>query len=301
MGEIADAIRRARNQLPGQRLLTPDPAAEPAPTLRSLSPSPAPAAPVREPERKPAFAVDSVDPENEAIILEDGPNAEACRHLALRLRSALDAQGARSVALVSAERGDGKTTVACDLAIALATLSRERDVALVDLDLRKPSIAKYLSIPHDVGIEEVLLGRASLDSVRVQVHLPAIDVFPVVTAQRAAHELIVLPRMAQLIEELERRYTTVIVDTPPAPLVPDANLILRHVPACVPVVRSGKTRARSVRRLMDCLPDDRILGWVLNCAPRSAFGYQDYYYGEGELEPESRWRFWRGKRGGRVG
>ena len=242
----------------------------------SFSPSLRAAAAPTEP--KPGLSVSSVEPQNAAVILEPGPNAEACRHLALRLRTALDERRARSVAIVSAERGDGKTTVACDVAIALATLSREREVAVVDFDLRKPSIAKSLSIPHDAGIEEVLLGRATLDSVRVCVQQPAIDVYPVVTPQDAAHELLVLPQMAALIADLERRYAMVIVDTPPAPLVPDATLILRHVAACVPVVRAGKTRARSLKRLLESLPRERLIGWILNGERASRFGYGDYYY-----------------------
>ncbi len=285
MGEIADALRRARSQR--------SPAAAPVPELgqRGLSAIPMPgsrAAAAHAPEL--GLSVSSVEPQNEAIILEQGPNAEACRHLALRLRTALDERRARSIAIVSAERDDGKTTVACNVAIALATLSREREVALVDLDLRRPSIVRSLSIPHAAGVEEILLGRATLDSVRVCVQQPAIDVFPVATPQDAAHELLVLPEMAALIAELERRYATVVVDTPPAPLVPDATLILRHVAACAPVVRAGKTRARSLRRLLDCLPHDRLIGWILNCERAGTFGYREYYYGQ-EPPASSRWGF----------
>jgi Mrp family chromosome partitioning ATPase len=275
MGEIADALRRARNQTsaappsePGLRRLPSMPAPSPG---ASAAPAPAP---------KPGLLVRSIDPQNAAVILEQGPNAEACRHLALRLRAAMDERRAHSIAIVSAERGDGKTTVACNVAIALATLSREREVALVDLDLRRPSVVKSLALPHGAGIEEVLLGRSTLDAVRVSLQLPAIDIFPVVTPQDAAHELLVLPQMAALIAELERRYATVVVDTPPAPLVPDATLILRHVATCAPVVRAGKTRARSVRRLLDCLPAERLLGWILNCERETHFGYRDHYYGD---------------------
>jgi Mrp family chromosome partitioning ATPase len=202
----------------------------------------------------------------------------------------MDERRAHSVAIVSAERGDGKTTVACNVAIALATLSREREIALVDFDLRRPSIVKSLSIPHNGGVEEILLGRATLDSVRVCVQQPAIDVFPVATPQDVAHELIVLPEMAALIADLERRYATVVVDTPPAPLVPDATLILRHVAAWAPVVRAGKTRARSVRRLLDCLPQGRMLGWILNGDRAPRFGYREYYYGD-EPAAAPRWAF----------
>ena len=298
MGEIADALRRARKgppaAVPGEPGLRPlhsisQPAPTPAlPAAATPTPLPTPL-PTPASDRKPSLSVSSVEPQNTAVILEPGPQAEACRHLALRLRTALDERRARSVAIVSAERGDGKTTVACDVAIALATLSREREVALIDLDLRKPAVLKSLSIPYQVGIEEVLLGRASLDSVRVSVEQPAIDVFPVVTPQDAAHELLVLPQMAALIADLEHRYSTVVIDTPPAPLVPDATLILRHVPACAPVVRAGKTRARSVRRLLDCLPRDRIVGWILNAERAATFGYRDYYYGD-EPSATPRWK-----------
>jgi Mrp family chromosome partitioning ATPase len=289
MGEIADALRRARNQRPA-----PAPASAPEPSLRGL-PAPVPraaAVPTPLAEPKSGISIRSVEPQNAAIILDKGPEAEACRHLALRLRNVLDERKQRSIAIVSAERGDGKTTVACDVAIALATLSREREVAIVDFDLRKPSVLKSLSIPHDAGVEEVLLGRATLESVRVRVQEPAIDVYPVVTPQEAAHELLVLPEMAGLIAELERRYATVVVDTPPGPLVPDAALILRHVAACVPVVRAGKTRARSVKRLLDCLPRERIIGWILNCERTSPFGYQyrDYYYDDSANAPRSNGR-----------
>src|SRR5262245_27151575 len=279
MGEIADALRRARKHSP---VASAAPTPPPESGLRRLPSVPSLAAPAATAaatqDGKTGLSVSSVEPQNAAVILADGPNAEACRHLALRLRDVMDQRRARSVAIVSAERGDGKTTVACDVAIALATLSREREVALIDLDLRRPSIKKYLSVPHQVGIEEVLLGRSPLDAVRISVEQPAIDVFPVVTPQDAAHELLVLPQMAALIADLERRYATVVVDTPPAPLVPDATLILRHVATCAPVVRAGKTRARSLRRLLECLPRERLAGWIMNCERAPRFGYRDYYY-----------------------
>jgi non-specific protein-tyrosine kinase len=274
MGEIADAIRRARNLGIGSR----DSERGRASSRSSL----APATPLSMSDQPatPEHRVEKVESDYPAVVLDEGPNAEACRHLALRLRSIMEERGVRSVLVVSAERGDGKTTVACNLAIALGSLTRGRDIALVDLDLRKPSIASYLSLSGDAGIEAVLLGRAALDQVRVAVQSPAIDVFPALVPQRAAHELLVRPQLAELIGLLERRYSTVIIDTPPAPVVPDANLILRHVGACVPVVRTGKTRARSFRRLVETLPRSQMIGWVLNCDRSSSNGdYEYYYYG----------------------
>jgi capsular exopolysaccharide synthesis family protein len=287
MGEIADAIRRARGATVAAA--SPRPAMAGVQALRGFE---APEAPAPRPSSAAhGHPVESVTPHNDALVIEeDGANAEACRHLALRLRSALDARGLRSVAIVSAERADGKSTVATNLAVALASLTQSREVALVDFDLRKPSIASYLNLARHTGIEEVLNGRATLDDVAINVQHPAIDVYPVATQQRSAHEIFVQHRIAEVIAELERRYQTVVIDTPPAPLVPDANLILRHVRACVPVVRTGKTRARSLRRLLECLPSERILGWIVNCERTSKSDYGDYYYSEPDpaLDAEDR-------------
>jgi len=283
MGEIAEALRRAREQVskrplaldlePARAVAAPTPMPSPrmprGPAPRSPAASPAPSS--------PAANLESVAPWNAAVILE-GPEAEACRHLALRLREALHERNARSLAVVSAERSDGKTTVACDLAVALAAISPERDVALVDFDLRRPSVRRSLALPSGSGVEQILTGEVGIDAVRIAIEEPPIDVFPSVTAQRNAHKLILRPETGAFLEELERRYAYVIVDTPPAPLVPDARLLLRHTGACAAVVRAGKTRMRSVRKLVECLPREKLLGWILNGDRSAAFGYEDYYY-----------------------
>ena len=277
MGEIADALRRARGRVSG-------PSGEAAVDRLDLAAPEAAIEPPRPEARteSPAAWVDRIEPDSPAVLPEAGPHAELCRQIALRLRDRLEARGARSVAVVSAERGDGKSTVACNLAVAAASLSRGRKVALLDLDLRKPSLARFLDLSPKLGIESALRGEASLEETLISVRHPAIDVFCVKRPQHAAHELLVLPVVADLFASLERRYDLVVVDTPPAPLVPDASLILRHVPACVPVVRKGKTRSRSLKRLVQVLPAGRVAGWVVNCDRSSDFRDDDYYYHEGD-------------------
>ena len=273
MGEIADALRRAR----GQRAPETEESEFAPPSLQDVIESTEDVAATPELAAN-GTAIETVRPHNPVVIPQDGPHAEVCRQVALRLRDALEARDARSVAVVSGERGDGKTTVACNLAVAMASLSRDRSVAIVDLDLRRPSLASYLNLDAQVGIEQVLLGKAKLEDVRIGVGEPAIDLYPALEPQRDAHKLIVLPALAEMLEQLERNYATVIVDTPPTPVVPDANLLLRHVRCCVPVVRHGKTRARSVRRLVEGLHARHIAGWVLNGDRSAHYRDQDYYY-----------------------
>jgi Mrp family chromosome partitioning ATPase len=192
----------------------------------------------------------------------------------VKLRAELDRRGAGAVAVVSALQGEGKTTVACDLALALASMSGAAEVALVDLDLRNPSVARYMGLLVDVGIEDYFSGQVSFDAARVEVAHPRLDIFPALRPTRDAHQLLVLPTLGRLVAELRQRYAVVVVDTPPALVVPDASLILREIPACVAVARAGVTRARFFRELVEALPRQRLVGEVLNDA-----GAQRHYYG----------------------
>jgi Mrp family chromosome partitioning ATPase len=86
--------------------------------------------------------------------------------------------------------------------------------------------------------------------------------------------------LPDLLHDLERTYTVVIVDTPPAVLVPDASLILQHVSAWLAVARCGRTRQRAFRQMVGLLPSDRLLGGVLNEGPLATRARHYGYYGD---------------------
>ena len=216
-----------------------------------------------------------------ALALRDEGALDACRSVAIRVRTALARAGARSFAIVSGARGEGKTTVALDLALAMATLSKEGEVALVDLDLRRPSVARKLGVDVELGIEQFLLGGAELDDVRMVVRRPAFDLYPAGAPVRSTHELLISPRFAQLVQELESRHAVVIVDTPPDLVASDSALILEQVAVCVPVGRMGFTRMRRFRQLIDSLPRRQVLGCLLNDV-RSTRAYDYYHHVEQE-------------------
>lgn len=270
MGEITEALRRAREQRPAT---PPDGAAVP----ESLRAATAPTAPRETVEL--SIEREGQWPARAVVIDARGHLAEAMRHLALKIRAELERRRARSVAVTSPLRGEGKTTLACDLALALASVSRGRSVALVDFDLRNPSVAGDLELPPSVGVESFLRGEARLEEVCVSVDKPALDVYPARAPQDAAHELLVMPSMAILARELERRYATVVYDTPPTLLVPDTRILLQHVPAFVAVSRFGLTRQRALKTMLELLPREPFLGGVLNGGPLPSHVASYGYYG----------------------
>lgn len=291
MGEIADALRRARERRRGR---------EGAEESGQEAPEPSR---YREPEREPAAELGALEePElpadvgeielsaervgewrPRALAVDDrGPVAESFRHLALKVRSALERRNLRSVVVTGPLEQEGKTTVACNLALAFGSVLPERSVALVDLDLRLASIADDLGLSVRAGFEEVLRGEKRLGDACVYIDRPAIDVYPCAGRIDAPHELLGRREVGRIVRELERRYAVVVYDSPPALLVSDTRLFLEHGPAWVAVGRSGSTRTRALERMMELLPRERFLGAVLNegALAHRPYTYDSYYYGD---------------------
>jgi len=299
VGEISDALRRSRNERSEQAQGRSAARGLPAPEDLSGRVEQRPSSPRHEPDLARPLAAESTDArplslgrdrEGEwrarAVVVDGGsPSTECFRQLALRVRAELEHRSLRSVAITGPLRGEGKTTVACDLALALASVSRGREVALVDLDLRRPSVATDFRIPVEVGVEEFLQGTRGLLEVCVSIEKPAVDVFPAASPHASAHELLIEPGFASLVRELERRYATVIFDTPPVLLVPDTSLILDRVSSFIAVARSGQTRERLLQSMLELLPRDRFLGTVLNLGPLPTHSRQYGYYSGDSASP----------------
>jgi Mrp family chromosome partitioning ATPase len=301
LGEISDALRRARDERKGKVERREEGPGISAPEDLSWGVEPRSSSSRLDPELARPPLAEGADERQvslardrggewraRAVALDGGSAATECfRHLALKVRAELERRSLRSVAITGPLRSEGKTTIACNLALALASISRGREVALVDLDLRHPCVAADLQIPVSVGIEEVLLGKRALSEVCVHIDKPAVDVFPAARPHESAHELLVQPGFASLLHELERRYSTVILDTPPVLLVPDTSLILDRVSAYIAVARSGETRQRTLKSMAELLPRERFLGTVLNEGSLPTHRKQYRYYREDSSSPVS--------------
>jgi receptor protein-tyrosine kinase len=283
MGEISEALRRARSE--GK---THAPATEPVPIepARPRAPVETPGSDVEVAREAPhAERLDSLSRVREglwsprALFVEDhGPAAESARHLALRVRAELERRRARSIAVVSALHDEGKTTIAGNLALALCSLSPRRSIALVDLDLRRPSLDKALGLSVRIGIDDVIAGGAELSDACIAFEQPPLDVYPVRKSQPAAHELLVRPGLTAALRELERRYEVVVIDTAPVLLVPDTPIVLEQLPAGLAVARAGRSRLRAFQRMCSMLPLEKMIGAVLDEGrlPTHAASYRYY-------------------------
>jgi capsular exopolysaccharide synthesis family protein len=206
---------------------------------------------------------------------------EQFRRLAAVLHHAQQQRQARTVMIASAVPAEGKSLTATNLALTLSG-SYEKRVLLIDADLRRPSLHAVLDVPNTEGLTTILNDprQTRLPIVMVQDNL---WLLPAGRPDPNPTSLLTSPAMRQLLADAATQFDWVIIDTPPVGLMPDANLLAAMVDAAFVVVHAGRTPFPLVRKAVEAIGLERVLGVVLNRAARSAasaaynYGYYDYY------------------------
>lgn len=198
----------------------------------------------------------------------DPARTEAFRSLRTNLLFAGAGAGAppRSVAVTSSVAEEGTTTIACNLAIALAEAGAR--VILVDADLRRPRIADYLGIEAPTGLTNVLADGTAIADVLRPWGPGSLRVLPAGPVPPGPSELLVAPRFLATLRELEGQADIVLFDAPPLLAVSDAAIIARGCAGAVLVTRQGRTSEEQVVQAVERLTvvQAALLGTVLNFA-----------------------------------
>jgi len=200
-----------------------------------------------------------------SILQPESFASEQFRTLRGRIDSLATQQPIKTVALVSPNTGEGKSTAAINLA-AVTSMSVGRKVLLIDCDLRRPKIHRSLGVEPAVGLGEVLSGDVQLEEAIVQVDSVNMDVLPVKTRPGNPSELLASASMRQLLEKAGELYDQVILDTPACLGLPDAKTVSELCDGVVLVVRADSTPRQDVEAVLEVLDQRRVLGLVLNGA-----------------------------------
>jgi len=291
MSKFFEALERAETE---QVLETPAPS--PPPTV-DPSASAAPAAPAA--EVPPTPSVRFPPPVREAraptteravdrshrvgahlVSLLDPRSFEAEQYRMLRHVVETLRKGAilHVVAVTSPGAGDGKTTTAINLAGALAQ-SADARVLLVDLDIRRPAVARQLRLS---GARRSLVdalrdpGLTLEDTVEHLAHFN-LSVLPASGPAVAPYELLKSPRLEALLDEARRRYEYVVLDTPPFVPVPDGRIIAKYVDGFLIVVKAHRTPRGALAQTLDLVDPAKVTGLVFNGDNTRRSGYYDAY------------------------
>jgi capsular exopolysaccharide synthesis family protein len=206
---------------------------------------------------------------------------EQYRRLAATLHQGQAEHGLKVIMLTSALPGEGKTLTASNLALTFSE-SYHRRVLLIDADLRRPSLHEVFDIDGTVGLSEGLM--AADDQPLALHHLsPHLTVLPAGRPTTSPMDALTSERMQRLVGEAREVFDWVIIDTPPVGLIADANLLGGMADGALLVVKAEATPYPLVRRAVDTLGRDRVLGVVLNRTladtPASKYDYAGYYSG----------------------
>jgi len=187
--------------------------------------------------------------------------------------------GWRTIAITSPVPACGKTMVSINLAMSIAHHTIKTSL-LVDFDLRRPSVAKYLGLSKGPSLNDVLSGDASIAESLVNPGLERFVVLPTAIPVKHPSEVLSSSKVTNLITEFRDRYVEriVIFDLPPLLGTDDAMIMLSQVDCVLIVVGDGMVSNTDLTESLRYVDSEKLLGTILNKSKRIQFnrGYYDY-------------------------
>jgi Mrp family chromosome partitioning ATPase len=206
----------------------------------------------------------------------DASAVAAYRMLRTRLLHRARAQQWMTIAVTSAGPNDGKTLTALNLSFSMAR-EKSRDVVLLDLDMRNPSVCGTLGVEPERQLREYLEHDGDSRGLFFSVGAENLLISGSVTPTEHASELLGSPRFAQLIADIKQGTVNpvVLIDLPPVLVTDDALVVAPKIDAFLVVASEGLTSRADLTKTLDLLSEFPIAGVVLNRAAETTPGY-DY-------------------------
>ena len=267
--ESEDAARRIAPEPVRQRaFVSTAPAVEPRP------------APVPEPQIEERGLPARID-ERAAQAIESPLFVEQFRRASATLIEAQAAGNLKVLLVASASPGDGKTLTALNLALVLGR-SYGRRVLLIDGDLRRPSLHRVVGVPNRSGLADALQAQSD---VRLEVTpiTETVTLLPAGPADPDPLRSLSSARMKRVLHEAAQRFDWVIIDSAPVGVVADASVLATLTDGIVFVVRAEHSQYPDVKKAMQTLGHERILGVILNGVSGN-WDYKNYYKRPPEME-----------------
>jgi succinoglycan biosynthesis transport protein ExoP len=225
----------------------------------------------------------------ELIVHEDPQSSisEASRGLRTNVSFMSPDKPYRSLLVTSASPSEGKTTVACCLAVAMAQAGHK--VVLIDCDLRRPRLHRVFQKTNDRGVTSSLVERAGLDAAVVETEVPGLSLLASGPSCPNPAESLQSNAFQGLLEELGGKFDRIVIDSPPIAPVTDAVILSTRVDASIMVIRALSTTRDAVLHARRALEDVRanLIGAVLNAADPGRADYPHYYRYYGGRDSET--------------
>jgi Mrp family chromosome partitioning ATPase len=196
----------------------------------------------------------------------ESPATAAMRMLRTQVLQRMEQHGFQTLAVTSPGPGDGKSTVAANLAITVAS-DYNHTALLVDLNLRNPAVARSFGLVPTAGVDDVLMERASVeDALYHPSRYERLVLLPARAPLQGSSEVLMTMRTRDLVAELKQRYPDriIIFDLPPLLVRDDAAAFMPLADAALLVLADGRTRREDVPPAMALMRNTPVIGTVLN-------------------------------------
>ncbi|NEN24067.1 polysaccharide biosynthesis tyrosine autokinase [Cryomorpha ignava] len=211
--------------------------------------------------------------------------AESFRSIRTNLQYFSDQEGSQTILLTSLHPGEGKTF--CSINTAAIIASADKKVLLLDFDMHKPKVHQSLELNNDIGLSSFIVGKSTLEEVIQKSELASIDVITAGPVPPNASELVLSPRVDELLAKLKEIYDYIIIDTPPLMLISDSMVLMRAVDIGMFVMNTEKATRSGVRHLEEIVESNKLMhtALILNNVKlqkwRYYYGRYSYNYGYG--------------------
>ncbi len=228
--------------------------------------------------------------------------AEACRTIRTAIYFGVPNGQAKTILVTSPDAGDGKTTVASNLAIAMAQAGQK--TLLLDCDFRKPMQHRIFDVDNEKGLSSMLAGPYEENGAIIQGLVAGLDLLPRGPEVPNPAEMLNSKTFTEMLNNLSKQYDRIIIDSPPVGLVTDAQILAAVCDSTLLVLRAEKSTRKHSQQARDSLLSvgGHLLGAVVNNVSRKhgRYGYYGYgyyghygryghygYYGESEKKEKS--------------
>lgn len=222
-----------------------------------------------------------IDRNSDPLVVLNNPNsiqAEGYRGLRTSIEYSSFDNKIKTLLITSSQPSEGKSVTTANLALAYARA--EKKTLIIDCDLRKPTQHKKFSVINNIGLSDVLVGNKAL-VLAIQNIEENLDILPAGSVVPNPAELVSSQAMTNLIDKLKSQYDFIVIDSPPALVVSDAQTLATKVDGVVIVAKANYSKKNAIRNAKKSLElvNANIIGTVLNFKDKVK-GYYGHYYGE---------------------
>ncbi|MFC5773345.1 CpsD/CapB family tyrosine-protein kinase [Ectobacillus antri] len=202
---------------------------------------------------------------NKKPVSYTAPNSKVSEQYRLvRTNLQFSAEEEKTIIITSPSYGEGKTTVAANIAVSMA--QQGENVLLIDADLRKPELHIIFAADNSTGLTSILAGKAKYEATLQETEIAGLHILTAGPYVHNPAEHLSMPTMKQLIDMVRKQYDFILFDTPPILEVTDTNVLANQCDGVVLVIKSNHTDAEAAKEAQRILgfANSKLLGAVLN-------------------------------------